>query len=389
VREWFSAGEFSLRPHAQALSMMQERFIQRRWVSWSVIFACWTLYGIFFASQVTLQQAYMGRAVTWRNNFAAWLVCGYLWAMLTAPILYLSRRFPIKRRHWLRGALFHFICSLIAAAILLGIYVLAARLIGLPVASQPLGAAFLAMVILEYHFSFLIYWAILGIDHALRYYRKYQERELQASQLETRLAQAQLQVLKMQLHPHFLFNTLHAISTLMHRDVEAADRMIARLSDLLRLALDNEGVQEVTLKQELELLERYLEIEQTRFRDRLTVEMSIEPETLDARVPNLILQPLVENAIQHGLAPRRGQGRIEIGARRTNGTLAISVRDDGRGLRGGAGETLIKEGVGLSNTRARLLQLYGGRATFELSNAPEGGTLCSLAIPFHEDEPEI
>ncbi|HEY0319526.1 MAG TPA: histidine kinase [Pyrinomonadaceae bacterium] len=367
---------------------MRERFIQRRWVSWSVIFACWTLYGIFFASQVTVQQAYMGRAVTWRNNFAAWLVCGYLWAMLTPLILYLSRRFPIKRQTWLRGALFHFASSLVVAAFLLGLYVLAAKLAGLPVASQPLGTAFLALVILEYHFSLLIYWAILGIDHALRYYRKYQERELQASQLEAKLAQAQLQVLKMQLHPHFLFNTLHAISTLMHRDVDAADRMIARLSDLLRLALDNEGVQEVTLKQELELLERYLEIEQTRFRDRLTVEMSIDPEVLDARVPNLILQPLVENAIQHGIAPRRGQGRIEIGARRTNGTLDIYVRDDGRGLVDGA-QGAIKEGVGLSNTRARLSQLYGGRATFELSSAPEGGTLCSLAIPFHEDEQEI
>jgi two-component system LytT family sensor kinase len=367
----------------QAFYRMQERFIQRRWVSWGVIFACWTLYGIFFASQVTVQQAYMGRPITWANNFAAWLICGYLWAGLTPPILYLSRRFPITRRNYFRGALFHFACSLIAAALLLGGYALAAKLAGLPIAQQPLGATFLTLVIVEYHFSLLIYWIILGIDHALRYYRKYRERELQAWQLETKLAQAQLQVLKMQLHPHFLFNTLHAISTLMHRDVEAADRMIARLSDLLRLALDNEGVQEVTLKQELELLERYLEIEQTRFRDRLTVEMRIEPEVLDARVPNLILQPIVENAIQHGIAPRRGQGRIEIDARRTNGTLAISVRDDGRGLVLNT-EGAIKEGVGVSNTRARLFQLYGADANFELHSAPEGGTLASLAIPFHE-----
>jgi two-component system, LytTR family, sensor kinase len=364
---------------------MQERFIQRRWVSWGVLFACWTLYGVFFAAQATVQQVYMGRAVTWSNNFAAWLICGYLWAALTPPILYLSRRFPIERRNWPRRALFHFACSLVMVAILLGVYVLAAKLAGLPIAQRPLGSAFLALVILEYHFSLLIYWVILGIDHALRYYRKYRERELQASQLETRLAQAQLQVLKMQLHPHFLFNTLHAISTLMHKDVEAADRMIARLSDLLRLALENEGVQEVTLKQELELLERYLDIEQTRFRDRLTVEMSIEPEVLDARVPNLILQPLVENAIRHGITTRRGQGRIEIGARRTNGTLALSVRDDGRGL-GTGQEEKIKEGVGLTNTRARLSQLYGERAGFELKSMPEGGTLCSLLIPFHEAE---
>jgi two-component system, LytTR family, sensor kinase len=364
---------------------MQERFIERRWVSWGVLLACWTLYGLFFASQATLQQSYMGRAVTWRNNFASWLTCGYLWAALTPPILYLSRRFPIRRRHWARSALLHFGCSLLAAALLLGAYTLAAKLIGLPVAQRPLGSAYLALVIVEYHNTLIIYWIILGIDHALRYYRKYRERELQTSQLEAKLAQAQLQVLKMQLHPHFLFNTLHAISTLMHRDVEAADRMIARLSDLLRLALESEGVQEVSLKQELELLERYLEIEQTRFRDRLTVEMRIEPEVLDARVPNLILQPLVENAIQHGIAPRRGTGRIEIDARRENGTLALSVRDDGRGLNAGAGAKL-KEGVGLSNTRARLHQLYGARASFRLSSAPEGGVLACLEIPFHEGE---
>lgn len=364
---------------------MQERFIQRRWVSWSVIFACWTLYGIFFALQVTVQQVYMGRPVTWWNNFAAWLICGYVWAILTPPILYLSRRFPIERRRWPKRTLFHFACSLTVSAIMLGVYVLAAKLAGLPLAQRPLGTAFLALVIVEYHFSLLIYWIVIGIDHALRYYRKYRERELQASQLEMRLAQAQLQVLKMQLHPHFLFNTLHAISTLMHRDVEAADRMIARLSDLLRLALEGEGVQEVSLKQELELLERYLEIEQTRFRDRLTVEMRIDSDVLDARVPNLILQPLVENAIQHGIAPRRGHGRIEIGAHLSNKTLSISVRDDGRGLIPSS-EEKIKEGVGLSNTRARLSQLYGARASFELQNAPGGGMVASLAIPFHKDE---
>lgn len=367
---------------------MRERFIQRRLVSWSVIFGCWTLYGLFFGSQQTVQQAFMGRAVSWWNNYAAWLICGYLWALLTPAILYLSRRFTIERRNWPRKVALHFAASLCFAALLLGLYIFAARLADLPVAQRPLTTAFLMLLVLEYPFSVLIYWVIVGTDHALRYYGKYRERELLAAQLETRLAQAQLQVLKMQLHPHFLFNTLHAVSTLMHRDVEAADRMIARLSDLLRLALDNEGVQEVTLKQELELLERYLEIEQTRFRDRLTVEMKIEPEVLDARVPNLILQPLVENAIQHGLAARRGQGRIEICAQRTNGTLDIYVSDDGRGLAGRTEET-IKEGVGLSNTRARLAQLYGGRAVFELRGQPEGGTLARLAIPFHEEEAEI
>jgi LytS/YehU family sensor histidine kinase len=158
---------------------------------------------------------------------------------------------------------------------------------------------------------------------------------LKASQLEARLAQAQLQALKMQLQPHFLFNTLHAISALVHKDVEAADRMLARLSDLLRLALESAGVQEVPLKQELEFLERYLEIEQTRFQDRLTVRMEIAPEALDALVPNLIMQPLVENAIRHGIAPRATPGKIEITAMLADGQLHFHIRDDGPGIPGG------------------------------------------------------
>jgi two-component system LytT family sensor kinase len=187
---------------------------------------------------------------------------------------------------------------------------------------------------------------------------------LKASQLQAQLAQSQLQALKMQLHPHFLFNTLHAISSLMRRDVEAAERMIARLSDLLRLTLENVGAQETSLRQELEFLERYLEIEQTRFRDRLQVKMEIEPETLDARVPNLILQPLVENAVRHGVTPHAGPGLI-------NGAGLPDAR-----------RAQIKEGVGWANTRARLEQLYGADHLFDLSNRDEGGLVVSLTIPF-------
>jgi two-component system, LytTR family, sensor kinase len=172
------------------------------------------------------------------------------------------------------------------------------------------------------HPNLLTYAAIVGATHALEYYRRYRERELRASRLETELAQAQLQTLKMQLHPHFLFNTLHAISALMHRDVEAADRMMSRLSDLLRLTLENAGVQEVRLKQELEFLERYLEIQQTRFADRLEIEVDVDPTTLDARVPNLILQPLQEypgssgdtrirNDAGHGVHLRGARGKLQ------------------------------------------------------------------------------
>jgi LytS/YehU family sensor histidine kinase len=181
----------------------------------------------------------------------------------------------------------------------------------------------------------------------------------------------------MQLNPHFLFNTLHAISALMHQDVEAADRMIARLSDLLRYALESTEEQEVTLEQEFQFLDRYLEIEQTRFRERLQVIKKVSPETLQARLPNLILQPLIENAIQHGIEPHARQGVIEISTRREEAQLVVQVRDNGDGLPPGR---TFKEGVGLSNSRARLQQLYPEAHRFEFSN--DGGLVVTLAMPW-------
>jgi LytS/YehU family sensor histidine kinase len=203
--------------------------------------------------------------------------------------------------------------------------------------------------------------------------------------LEKHLAQAKLQALQMQLNPHFLFNTLHSISSLMHKDVEAADRMIARLSDLLRAALDGAGTQQVTLRQELDLLQLYLSIEQIRFGSRLTVKMDIAPDTLGAQVPNLILQPLVENAIKHGIEPRAWPGCIESQARRQEGNLALIVSDNGAGL---GLNGVIKEGVGLANTRARLRELYGTAQSFELVRGRDGGVRVELSIPFHEEQVE-
>ena len=188
----------------------------------------------------------------------------------------------------------------------------------------------------------------------------------------------------MQLNPHFLFNTLNTISSLMHKDVEAADRMLARLSDLLRYALESTDAQEVPLRQELDFLGGYLEIQQARFGERLTVDREIDPVTLDARVPNLLLQPMVENAIQHGIAPHARPGRIVLRARRHDGRLDLEVEDNGGGLP--AGESLV-EGVGISNTRARLQQLYGADHRFLLDKAPGGGLLVKILIPWNEAAP--
>jgi sensor histidine kinase YesM len=229
---------------------------------------------------------------------------------------------------------------------------------------------------------------IIGLSHGIDFYRRYRERELRASQLETRLAQAQLDALKMQLHPHFLFNTLNSISVLMADDVKAARRMLTRLSELLRASLENVGADEVLLKEELEFLKNYLEIEQTRFQDRLTVRMKVEPAVLDARVPNLILQPLVENAIRHGIAPRAHPGLIEIRAQRLNGMVQLQVLDNGAGLGSATPQNVLK-GIGLSNIQARLKQYYGSDHRFEMREANGGGLEVTIAIPFRNGASSI
>ncbi len=210
---------------------------------------------------------------------------------------------------------------------------------------------------------------------------EFRERELRASQLETQLAQAQLQMLKMQLHPHFLFNTLNGITGLVRdHDNAAAVEMLVGLSDLLRQTLDNAGKQEVRLSEELEWLELYLKLQQIRFSDRLQVSVNAAPETMDALTPNLITQPLVENAIRHGLAPRAAPGSVSLSAKRVNGRLELRVCDDGIGFpedwRLASGK-----GVGLLNTDARLRQLYGSDYSFEARNREEGGAEVFLSIP--------
>jgi LytS/YehU family sensor histidine kinase len=242
-------------------------------------------------------------------------------------------------------------------------------------------AAFSRALVATFFFNLLVYWGVIAGQNAFAYYTKFSEREVHAAALEARLTEARLQALQMQLNPHFLFNTLNAISSLMHKDVEAADRMIVQLSDLLRYALESTNEQEVPLQQELDFLNRYLEIQRARFGDRLVVRHEIAPETLSASVPNLVLQPLVENAIQHGIEPHARPGQIVLRARRENGVLDLEVQDNGVGLANGAAP---EEGVGLSNTRARLQQLYGSGQRLELLNAPDGGLIVHIRIPWRD-----
>jgi len=232
-------------------------------------------------------------------------------------------------------------------------------------------------LVMRAKFNLPIYWIIVSIVHALTWYRRSQEGERSALQLEARLADARLDALRMQLHPHFLFNTLNAVSTLVHRDANAADEMIGNLSELLRATLDTTA-QEIPLRQELHFLDRYLEIQQVRFGDRLQVEKEIDAAALDMNVPTLILQPLVENAIRHGIEPQTGQGKLHISASRDDNALHLRVRDNGSGSKP-ASEA--KDGIGIANTRSRLRQLYGQAAQLTLTRAVDGGFIAAIDLP--------
>src|SRR5262245_26280491 len=351
--------------------------LNRRWARWILIFGVWTLLGALSAARIIISYTYTGYGISLRRALTIALGDWYAWALLSPAIAWMARRFAIERRSWLRSLLVHLPASIFFS--ILKMVIEYRLLLWLDPASVQRYSG------LQFPSTLFTYYAILGAIYAFNYYNKYRAHELKSSQLQAQLAQAQLEALKMQLHPHFLFNTLHAISSLMRRDIDAAERMITRLSDLLRLTLENVGAQETPLRQELEFLEGYLEIEQTRFRDRLEVKMEVEPETLDARVPNLILQPLVENAVRHGIAPRAAPGVIEISAKRDDNKLELQVRDNGVGLPDDK-RARIKEGVGLANTRARLEQLYGADYRIDLSNRDKGGLVVSLTIPFRAAE---
>lgn len=365
--------------------MTEESRLNRRWVKWLVIFSIWTLCGFFLTSQVAFQNLLSKNPVSFWRILSWQLFSGYVWFLLTPLILWLGRRFPFEKGGWKVSLPAHLVISFVIALAQQAVDAYVLPKLGYLRSYQldSFWETYKIFLLVNLHFGVAIYWAVLSIYQAVRYYRKYRERELATSKLEARLAQSRLQVLKMQLHPHFLFNTLNAISELIYKDRESAERMIGDLSDLLRLSFENLEVQEISLKQELEFLRKYLEIEQMRFHDRLIVEMEISPDTLDASVPNMILQPLVENAIKHGIAPLSTGGKIEIGAHRCNGSLELSVSDNGIGVPFNDLENL-SEGVGISNTRRRLRHLYGEAHKFDLTNAEKSGLRVNLTIPFRE-----
>ncbi len=328
------------------------------------------LVAMLFASQAWVAAEVRGEPLTLARASAIWLVWAAVWAALTPIALRIEARFPLQRPLILASLVVHSVASAICALINLALFALAAPVIGATQVEPTWLGTFSRLLGTTFLLNLPVYWLIIVAAHVERLVRR-------RLRLEAQLADARLQTLRSQLQPHFLFNALNTISVLMHENVDAADRILLQLSALLRRSLDSTEAHEVTLGEEIGFLERYFEIEQARFGERLSYRILIPDQVLEARVPNLILQPLVENALRHGLATRAGPGRVEIKADRQADSLLLCVVDDGRGL-----PPATTERVGLTNTRARLRLLYGDRQRLDVRNSDDGGVIAEIELPW-------
>jgi len=350
-------------------SILQLKFIETPFKYWWLYIAFFAVVGFFLGLNNKLYFSYIEKNASLFELMWPEVLEWTIWGVLCPFIISLAKKYPQNSSGWLSKVKFHFPVGVVITVLYIAIYAYLRYLIGLLLEEEHLWSFARNFMQRLYYFQlqFIFYCSIVGITYAVSYYQRFKDEALKTAEIQQKLAQAELLVLKKQLHPHFLFNTLHAISALMHKDIDAADKMIARLSHLLRATLENTGVQQVTLKQEMEILKIYLEIEQIRFQDRLEVAIQVDPAIYDKEVPNLILQPIVENAIQYGVAPFNKQGKIAVAAHQVNGHIELTVSDNGRGIPNLQGRDM-KEGIGLSNTRMRLKQLYGEGGKLILNN---------------------
>jgi len=356
----------------------------RRKLHWYLgCFLAWTVFGLFNFSRELTRRLYWHEPTHWGEMLVSWMVGVYVTAALTPLVLWLGRRWPIDGQTWRTRVPLQLLLSILFSALELALETLVFLQLNLlePIMKHSFLIGFPVLVVAGFHENIITYWGILGIQSGLRYYRRLQERELHASELESKLVRAQLSALKMQLQPHFLFNTLNAIMVLVRQQRgRQAEEMLARLSDLLRCVLEDVDAQQIPLRKELEYLRLYLSIEQVRFQDRLGIEISADDSALDAAVPHMALQPIVENAVRHGIGKVAAAGTIRITASHTDQTLVIRVADDGPGL--GSSDLAGGNGIGLANTRSRLHQLYGDAASLKVENG-ERGVIATLTLPYH------
>ena len=355
--------------------------MERRWFKFFTLAAIWAFIGLLLATEVYFNI----RAGMKSDDIHFWevgmpqFVRAVMWGLMAPFILQAREKMPLSRGHWIGGISFHLFFSFLIMAV----FFLGRIFFGDLESNEPLSgfwetaqSNFYGRNIIDMAF----YWAVLAFGFSNEIYHKYRNEELRSAQLETRLIETELKALRQQMHPHFLFNTMNTIAVLVReKKNDEAVTLVARLSSLLRMALDNTGVQEVTLRQEMDFLEKYLEIQKARFSDRLEVLVEITPEAMQARIPNLLLQPLVENAILHGIAPRPGPGHVDLLGRVDGSNLHLEVRDDGLGF---DGTKRAKEGIGLANTRERLTKIYGARGQLLLRSEPGHGVSVQIVLPY-------
>jgi signal transduction histidine kinase len=333
----------------------------------------WTLFGLCsFAACLLADAATGAESLPWTALLAYSLGAAWIWAALTPAVFRLTRGAGFSAGHRRRSVLLH-------AATGAGFVMLSVTLQSMLGDASGIDTAGVSPLLPRVENSLLAYAALVVMGQASHYFTLLKTRQIHASDLEARLAKTHLQLLRMQLQPHFLFNTLNTVAELVHSDPDTADQMITRLGRLLRLSLDHAGHQVVPLRQEIDFLRMYVEIEQVRFQDRLQIVWDLAPDTLEAAVPTLLWHPVLENAIRHGVTPLAGRGRIVIASQRAGEDLILEIRDNGRGLPPGQ---ILREGVGLRNIRERVDQLYGSRAHFTLEPAAGGGTVATLRLPF-------
>lgn len=372
--------------------MRREKNINKVLRSYATYLFAWTIVGVLYFAQDVARRVYYGSPVPWYEA-RFWSVRVIISAALTGVVLWLGRRWPIERNNWPSRIAIHLVCSVLFAfvRVLLEASVHAAlNAITDAPWDRGLEGALEISVIFGFHTGVIAYWVVLSIQAAFSYYAKFREREqeafqleLRAAQLRTEVAQAQLGALKTQLQPHFLFNTLNAIVVLVRqKKASEAERALMRLSDLLRAVLDDQDAQEVPLRRELEYLRLYLAIEEMRFSDRLEVQIEADPELLEVAVPQMALQPIVENAIRHGVNRTYSKVTIRVRAFAKDDELHVVIEDDGPGFQTDAPSK--GHGVGLSNLRARLQRLHGERAALGISSSPGAGAKISLTLPRRE-----
>jgi len=353
-----------------------------RAVQWIVIFLFSTLIGVMNFNRFYTNELAEGGAPNFYHYFINEMTGAYAVFVLLPALFYFFKKFPLQRRNLLTRLPLHLLGSLAFGFSHTMLMFLSRKLLYSTFLREDYDYGHLGYrLLMEYNHQFFTYWLVYGVAYFVNLFRENQKQKLKTAQLERQLTEARLQALQMQLNPHFLFNTLNMISSTMYDDVNAADKMMASLSDLLRKTLQVSNQQEHSLRNEMELIDLYIEMMQARFQNQLRVKMEIARETLDDLVPSFILQPLVENSIKHAMENVQ-TAEIEISSQQNNGRLILSVKDNGRGLAAGT-PRLSPNGVGLANTSERLEKLYGAAHRLDLRNRQEGGLEVTMEIPIH------